>query len=345
MRCFVTGANGFIGSNLVKKLIRSGHSVKALVLPGTNIENIRSTGCEIITGDLLNVTGFEWHLDGMDVIFHLAGRVSDWGRWKDFYSVNVLATKDLVMRAIQHKVRRFVFISSLAIHKPRGYRDGDESAPRDNTDFPYALSKIMVEDFLDSCYLKGLIETVIIRPGVFPFGPEDRTSFTKIAGAMRKGLFGYVNGGRALLCTAYVENLVDGIVLAGVKEIARGQKYIIGDNVKITWRELIELFAKELKVNSPRINIPYSLAKISAMTMEGIFRLLRIKSPPPLTNYRVSLVAKDFYFNSEKAIQELGYLPSVSIEEGVRRTVRWYRSLFPEDELRNQTDQDREDKG
>ncbi len=345
MKVFVTGANGFIGSNLVKKIIQSGHSVKALVLPGTSIDNIKSTGCEIIYGNMLDVHQFENSLEGIDIIFHLAARVSDWGRWKDFYKLNVSATKDLINSAIKHEVKRFVFVSSLAIHKPTGYRNGDENAPRNNTDFPYALSKIMIEDFLDECYIKRVIEPVIIRPGVFPFGPEDYTSFSKIADAMRRGLFGYVNGGKALLCTAYVENLVDGMILAGMKEIARGQKYIIGDNVKITWRELIELFAKELKVKPPRIDIPYFVAKIAAGTMEGIFRLLMIKSPPPLTDYRVSLVAKDFYFNSEKAMKELGYKPSISIEDGVRRTVRWYRSLFPEKELRNKTNQNGEDKG
>lgn len=328
MKVFVTGANGFIGSNLVRKLTRSGHSVKALVLPGTGVKNIKSTNCEIISGNMLNVEQFENSLDDIDVIFHLAAKVSDWGRWKDFYEINVKATKNLINSAIKHKVKRFVFVSSLAIHKPLGYRDGDENAPRDNTGFSYALSKIMIEDFLHECQENGKIEAVIIRPGVFPFGPEDRTSFIKIADAMRKGIFGYVNGGKALLCTAYVENLVEGMVLAGEKEIARGQIYIIGDNVKIRWRDLIELFAKELKVKPPKFNIPYPVAKISAKAIEGIFRLLMIHSSPPLTDYRVSLVAKDFYFSSQKAINELGYKPSVSIEEGVKRTVEWYKSVM-----------------
>jgi nucleoside-diphosphate-sugar epimerase len=327
MNTFVTGANGFIGSNLVKRLTSSGHSVKALVLPGTSIENIKSTSCEIIYGNMLNLSQFEDSLKGIDVIFHLAARVSDWGRWKDFYKINVSATKHLINSAIKHKVKRFVFVSSLAIHKPRGYAKGDENAPRDNVKFSYALSKIMIEDFLNECYSKGLIETTIIRPGVFPFGPEDRTSFYKIARAMEKGYFGYVKGGRALLCTAYVENLVDGMVLAGEKEIAKGQAYIIGDNVKITWRELIELFAKELKVNPPRLSIPYSVAKITANIMEILYKLLFINSPPPLTDYRISLVAKDFYFTSEKAMNELGYKPSIPIHEGIRRTVEWYRGV------------------
>lgn len=328
MNVFVTGANGFIGSNLVKGLTDSGYSVKSLVLPGTSIENIKTTSTDIIYGDILNVNEFEEHLKGIDVIFHLAARVSDWGRWKDFYKLNVEATKNLIHSAIKHRVKRFVFVSSLAIHKPRGYTDGDENAPRDNIKFNYALSKILIEDYLDECYKKNLIETVIIRPGVFPFGPEDRTSFYKIAKAMKYGYFGYVNNGKALLCTAYIENLIQGMILASQKEIAAGKTYIIGDNVKITWRELIELFAKYLNFRLPRINTPYFLAKPIALLMELIFKLLFISSPPPLTDYRVSLVAKDFYFSSDKAIRELGYTPSVPLEEGVKRTVNWYNSLF-----------------
>lgn len=328
MKAFVTGANGFIGSNLVRALIQKKHYVKALVLPGTKIENILNTGCVIIYDNMLNISKFEEHLIDTDVIFHLAARVSDWGRWNDFYKLNVDATKNLINSAIKHNVKRFIFVSSLAIHKPRGYSDGDENAPRDNIKFNYALSKILIEDYLNECYKKGLIETVIIRPGVFPFGPEDRTSFYKIAQAMERGYFGYINGGRALLCTAYVENLVDGMVLAAEKENAAGKTYIIGDNVKIRWRELIELFARYLNVEPPKISIPYFVAKPTAIAMEWTFKFLFISSPPPLTDYRISLVARDFYFSSNKAIRELGYKPHVPIEEGVCRTVKWYKSLF-----------------
>jgi nucleoside-diphosphate-sugar epimerase len=324
MKTFVTGANGFIGSNLVKCLLSRGHEVKGLVLHGTDIKSIENTGCEIIYGDIRRVSEFEKHLEGVDVVFHLAAKVSDWGKWKDFYEINVEGSKSLVESCVRKGVRKFVFISSLAVHKPRGYENGDESAPRDNRNFPYALSKIMVEEFLEECHEKGRIETTIIRPGVFPFGPEDMTSFYKIARAMEKGLFGYVNGGKALLCTAYVENLVYGISLAGEKNEANGKVYVIGDNVKIRWRELTEIFAKHLNVPPPKISLPYFLAKGLAMLMEGLYKTFSIDSPPPLTNYRVSLIAKDFFFSSERAMKELGYLPQVSIEEGVKRTVEWF---------------------
>lgn len=328
MKAFVTGANGFIGSNLVKGLRQKNYSVKSLVLHGTDIKNIENSGCEIVYGNMMNVSEFDSHLEGIETVFHLAARVSDWGKWEDFYKLNVEATKNLINSAIKHKVKRFIFVSSLAIHKPRGYTDGDENAPRDNVKFNYAISKILIEDYLNECFHKNLIESVIIRPGVFPFGPEDRTSFYKIARAMEKGLFGYVNGGKALLCTAYVENLVEGIILASEKENAAGKTYIIGDNIKISWREIIELFAKYLNVNLPKISIPYFVAKPIAIAMEKTFKSLSISTPPPLTDYRISLVAKDFYFSSEKAIKELGYKPTVSLEEGIRKTVNWYHSLL-----------------
>lgn len=324
MKAFVTGANGFIGSNLVKGLVSRGYEVSGLVLYRTSIKSIEKTGCKIIYGDIRRVSDFENHLDRIDVVFHLAAKVSDWGSWKDFYEINVASSKSLIEACVRKGVKRFVFISSLAVHKPKGYENGDESCARDNRNFPYALSKIMVEEFLEECYEKGRIETTIIRPGVFPFGPEDMTSFYKIAKAMEKGFFGYVNGGRSLLCTAYVENFVDGIILAGEKDEARGKIYVIGDNTKITWKELIEIFARHLKISPPKISLPYSLVKVIALSMEGVFKALSISSSPPLTNYRVSLVAKDFFFSSEKAVRELGYIPRVSIDEGVKRTVEWY---------------------
>lgn len=327
MRTFVTGANGFIGSNLVKKLLEKGHSVKALVLPGTDIKNIESSGCEIIHGDILNPHEFEKHLENVQIIFHLAAKVSDWGRWKEFYKINVEGTKKLIRSAVKKGVRRFLFVSSLAVHKPTGYKDGDENAPRNNVNFPYALSKIMIEDFLNECHSKGMIESVIIRPGLFPFGPEDRRTSLRLAQALEKGFFAFVNGGEAFLCTAYVENLAEGIILAGEKDIARGNVYIIGDNVKIRWKELIQLFAQNLNIKPPNFNVPFSLAKTLAVLMETGYKIFAIKSPPPLTTYRISIMAKDFYFNSNKAMRELGYKPSVTLEEGVRRTIEWYRSI------------------
>lgn len=333
MKVFVTGANGFIGSNLVKALVSKGHRVKGLVLKGTDIENIQNSGCDIIYGDIRRISEFERHLEGIDVVFHLAAKVSDWGRWREFYELNFLASKNLVEASIKYGVKRFVFVSSLAVHRPRGYENGDESVPRDNRKFPYALSKILTEEYLETCHEKGMIDTVIIRPGVFPFGPEDRTSFYKIGKAMEKGYFGYVNGGRALLCTAYVENLVEGLILAGEKSEASGKIYVIGDNLRIRWKELIELFAANLGIPPPKFSVPYFLAKPIALFCEGIYRVFRIQSSPPLTDYRVSLVARDFYFSSEKAVRELGYTPSVPLAEGVRRTVRWYNSVNLKEKL------------
>lgn len=324
MNVFITGSNGFIGSHLTAQLIKRGHVVKGLVLPGTATEELRKSGCEAVEGDIRHTASFEKNLAGADVVFHLAARVADWGRWSDFYTVNVDATRKLLDAAVRQGVKRFVLVSSLSIHKATGYSTGDESVPRTNRQNPYSLSKIMAEDIVNEFYYKKLLETVIIRPGLFPFGPGDRTSFYHWAGALKRGKLPFVNKGRSLLCTAYVENLAEGISLAGESAKASGNTYIIADEKPVTWRDFTGLVARMLDVALPSRSIPSGLAMPAAWICEKWYKNFAPSSPPPLTCYRVSVVSKDFYFTPAKAMRELGYTPHIPLEEGVARTVKWY---------------------
>lgn len=327
MTVFVTGANGFIGSNLVKKLVDMGFRVKGLVLEGTNCSVIENSGCEIIFGNILSPETYSFALKGVDVVFHLAAKVSDWGSKEEFELVNVEGTRRLMDECVRRDVRRFVFMSSLAIHKPSNYVDADETAPRDNYDMPYALSKIKGEDLVMEYFNKGKIEVVIIRPGFFPFGPNDMTSFYYIARSIERGIYGYVNGGRAYLSTAYVENLVYGLLLCAEREESKGEVFIIADEVKITWRELTEMIVRELGAKAPFISIPYSLGMGIASFFEFFYNLLGIENAPPLTKYRISVAGHNYHFTSRKAMRLLGYKPIISLEEGIKRTVRWYKGV------------------
>lgn len=333
MKAFVTGANGFIGSNLVKKLVERGYGVKGLVLKGTNSSVIADTGCEILHGDILNPESYSAALKGTDVLFHLAAKVSDWGRKEEFELVNVEGTQRLIEECVRRGVRRFIFISSLAIHKPSNYVDADENTPRNNYSMWYALSKIKGEDLVMEYSQKGKIEGVIIRPGLFPFGPNDMTSFYHIARALQQRIYRCVNKGKAYLSTAYVENLVDGLILSAEREEAKGEVFIIADDVKITWKELTEMIARELGVKPPTMSIPYSIGIVIAKAFEFSYRILKLKSAPPLTTYRIAIAGHSYHFTSKKAKDMLGYVPRVFLKEGIIKTVEWYKGLFQQSSL------------
>jgi len=322
----VTGANGFIGSNLVRLLAEKNWEVRSLVLPGTALAVLEGLPTKILFGDILEPSSLEAAVRGVEVVFHLAALARDWGPREPFMKVNVGGTRNVVEAAAAGGVRRVVLMSSLAVHDYRGHRGAGEDTPLDcPADFHYGRSKIACEALLREAHEKGRIEGVVVRPGVFPFGPNDTTSFAKLAPALEKGIFAFVNDGEARLSTAYVENLCHGLVLAATYGRAAGKTYVIADDVEITWRELFTLFCRELGVKPPRLSVPYPVADAAAAATERLWSVIHPDEEPPLTRYRARVMARDLHFVSRKAKLELGYAPPVDLEEGIRRTVAWYR--------------------
>lgn len=315
MKVLVTGASGFIGSHVVESLVEAGHQVRGLDLG-------KGEG-DWVQGDVTDEEVARRAVQGCDAVCHLAARVGDWGPLQAYERVNVGGTRTLAQAAVVEGVRRFVLVSSLAVHHYRGIDGGTEEEPRDGHIVPYCHSKIGAEDAVRRCDL----EWVVARPGVFPFGPRDRTSFLHLARALEKGGPGVVSGGRAVLCTAYVENLALGLRLCVEHPAAARQVFVLADPWRVTWRELFDRFARELGVAPPWLDAPYGPAMAVAGGLEGLYRALGVERAPPLTRYRVLVAARDCWFSSEKAARILGFAPRVDLEEAVRRTVGWYRSL------------------
>ena len=301
MRCLVTGSRGFIGSHVARTLRERGHEVRDFDLPEC---------------DLLDPAAVARGCEGIDAIFHLAAIPKDHGPPGPILRVNAGGTRALLGAAAARGCRRFLLVSTLAVHRNRGYRRGDETAPRDAWDLPYSRSKILAEDAVRA---SGLPWT-IVRPGVFPFGPGDRTSFLPLARALERGRYGYVDGGRALLGTAYVENLALGMALAAESPRGAGEVFVIGDDAPVTWREISERLADAIGAPRPRLSLPGGLAALVAAACEALLR------DPPLTRYRVQLVRRDFFFTNQKAKRLLGFEPAVGLDEAVARTAAWYRS-------------------
>jgi nucleoside-diphosphate-sugar epimerase len=135
----------------------------------------------------------------------------------------------------------------------------------------------------------------------------------------------YIKGGKKLGAFTYVENLVDGIILAGIRKEAIGQVYIITDGIKLTWRDYFDKLTLALNVPKPWISVHPGLANIFAMLSEFLYRLFRIQTRPLVTRYVVEHLRNDFHFSIEKARKELGYEPKIDIDEAIDRTAKWYK--------------------
>ena len=323
----VTGANGFIGAHVCRTLLAQGIPTRAMVLAGTPAETLKGMDLEIVPADITLAATLPPALKGVSHVFHLAALATDWAPMAAFQRVIHGGTIQMLLASAEAGVQRFVHTSSLAIHAYRGHNGSDETAPLDSTLNGYALAKIDAEKSVRLFHRPGGrlgMETVIIRPGLMPYGPGDTTSFFPMATAIEKGFFGLVNGGRARLCTAYVENLTQGMVLAGRHPAAGGETFILADDEPISWREIAHDVAVGLGVKPPRFSLPYWALWPVVGGMEAIGRATGWKNPP-LTFYRIAVVRKDLVFSNRKAKEQIGFQPKIGLKEGLERTLAWYR--------------------
>src|SRR5690606_28721639 len=153
MNVLVTGAHGFLGSHVTERLLATGDNVTALVSPWGELHNLQriaaAPGLEVIRADLTKQESLKGVCEGIDAVVHAAARVADWGPWDAFYKTNVLATQRLLEEATRAGSKRFLLISSVAVHRYRGFRDADpRTLPRDNEENSYAYSKILAENIV-----------------------------------------------------------------------------------------------------------------------------------------------------------------------------------------------------
>lgn len=322
MHVLVTGAHGFLGSHITDHLLAAGHRVRALVSPWGDTRNLDPSrdheALALVRADLSQEDAVDGLCRGIDAVVHAAARVADWGPWDAFYRTNVLGTRYLLAEAARRGARRFVLLSSVAVHRYRGFVDADpRTVPRDNLRNSYAHSKILAEDLVATA--EGL-DPVIVRPGLWPFGPRDAT-FRKVARALEQGTLPLVGGGDSRLNTAYAENLALGVRLTLERSEASHRVYLIADRGKPSWSEVLGELARLLGERPPRLRLPGTPTKALASGVEAAWGALFPRLEPPVTRYRAGLMSHDVHFSIRHAEAELGYDPPVSWREGLRRSV------------------------
>jgi 2-alkyl-3-oxoalkanoate reductase len=315
----VTGAHGFIGSHLVDALLARGARVRALVTPWGSLERLGGAAdrIEVVRADITS-DPLDEAIRDVEVVYHTAARVAEWGPDDPFVRTNVLGTERLVCAAEAGGVRRFVHVSTVAVHRYRGYRDADpREAPLDGDLNAYARSKAAAERVVAAA---GELEWTIVRPGLWPIGPRD-TTMPRLLGAMRSGLMPLVDGGRAALNTVAVANFVDALLLAATVPAAAGRVYLIADDGAPTWREALGEVAYQAGLAPRWLSLPGAMVAPVAAGVEGLWRMAAPQSPPPLSRYAAALMRRDLHFSDRHARDELGYRPRATWREGVRRAV------------------------
>lgn len=314
----VTGATGFTGQALAKRLAADGHRVHALARAGSSLPE--DAGIVRIEGDLLDRDALDRLVAGADTVFHIAAMYRKEGGYDEFLAVNYEATRALVEACRRAGVRRFVYCSTIGVHGSVADSPSDETAafsPRD----PYQETKLLAEQYCRAEMDRGGLEIVVIRPCAI-YGPGD-TRMLKMFRMVRRGLFFFVGDGAANFHPVYIDDLVDAFVLSMERRDAAGEVFIIGGPRFLPLRDYVGAAARALDRKPPWLHLPYGPLYQLARTVEAVCSPFGLQ--PPLHRRRLTFFKHNRAFTTAKAREKLGYQPKVDLDEGFRRTVSWYR--------------------
>jgi len=323
-KILVTGANGFIGSNLVKRLVLQGYQVHSLVRKSSDLSFLKDVDTTLFYGNINEVDSLKDALKDVEKVYHVAGLAADWGAYELFEKVNFFGTQNLANAAHKAGVKKMVYISTVAFHG-FGKVNMDETFPVDKYLIPYAQTKYLAEEWLWQFQNLTDMKITAVRPGNV-FGINDRTFMLKYIDAMISGKFMEVGKGKSKTCPIFIDNLIDIILLVGEHDKANGEAFIATDGLDINWHTFNTKLADALGVKLPKASIPYVVGYAVAKVYYGTHKFLRFKSEPFLTPYRINNGGKDYHFSIDKLKSYFDYQPKVSLEEAIQKTVDWYRN-------------------
>ncbi|TSI10743.1 NAD(P)-dependent oxidoreductase [Lysinibacillus sp. BW-2-10] len=324
----VSGATGFLGQHVVKRLVNNGFHVTAI---GRNKALAATFPKEVqfIPLSLEDRTGIFKAMENQDYVIHCGALSSVWGKYEDFYQSNVVGTQNMVHAALSTKVKRFVHVSTPSIYF--NLQDRTKVDVKENSSLPnpainfYAKTKRIAEEIVDEAFEKGL-PTITIRPRAL-FGPGDNAIIPRLIKANKQSGVPYIDGARVLTDVTYVENVVDALCLClQSDERTLGKKYNITNGEPVYLCDLLEKVFAVLNEPMKKREMQYEKILRIASLLEQTYRFFHIKKEPIITPYTVTVLGHSQTLNIDAAKQELGYEPRISVEEGILKFAEWWKA-------------------
>jgi dihydroflavonol-4-reductase len=321
MTVLVTGGTGFIGSHVVEVLLNRKHSVRCLVRKSSNLQWLENLPVELVTGDFNNVESLKNAVTGIDIIIHIAGVVAAKNR-EGFFGGNLTATTNLLTAIVKYNpdLKRFLHVSSqTAVGPGKNGKPVDETTPP-NPITTYGESKLAAEEAVLS-YSDKIPVTIVRPPAVY--GPRD-TATLSFFQSVNKGLIPLVGFSPKRVSLVHAYDLARGIVDAALSENTKGKIYFVGSEDIYDWKQIGDVTADAVGRKTLKLPIP----EFFVMGIAGLSGFIsKFKKKPSVLNYEKGkdMIADNWTCSIQAAKKDFGYRQEVSLEEGIKNTLDWYR--------------------
>ena len=321
-KAVITGATGFLGSNLAKKLNSLGFKVVALGRNRQKGSLLQNEGIEFVCADLSDKDEISNALKGARFVFHCAAKSSLWGRYKDFYNSNVLGTKNMLDLAKKSGAERFIHVSTPSIYfdfKDRFNIKEDEKLPEQFVN-NYAQTKYLAEIEADKAFKDGL-NVITIRPrGIY--GTGDTALIPRLIRANQEKFIPKTVKDDILIDITHVQNVVESLICAMKADaVCFGKKYNITDGTPVHFYKMLEELLAGLGYSLNVKNLNYSKTAFLAGVMENFYKTFLPDIEPVFTKYYLGLLSFNMTLDIKKAREELGYTPLFSTKEGIKKVI------------------------
>jgi dihydroflavonol-4-reductase len=324
MKCFVTGATGFLGSHVARRLLARGADLRLLVRSTSRTDNIDDLPAEHVVGDLRDLESLRKGMAGCEFVFHVAADYRLWAQHgQELYDSNVQGTRNILQAARDAGVRRVVYTSSVAtMGFGNNGRVTDEGTPvsLDNMIGDYKRSKFMAERLVIEAGQAG--QNVVMVNPTTPIGERDikpTPTGRIVVDFLRRKFPAYVDTGLNLVD---VVDCAEGHLLAMEKAVP-GERYILGgENLRL--KQILDKLAAITGLSSPKVKLPYAMAYATGVVDTLLTGTIR-KREPRVTLDSVRMGRKKMFVTSAKAERELGWNPR-PVDDALRRAVEWFQA-------------------
>ena len=319
----VTGANGFVGSHLVDLLLEQNFKVRCIVRKTSNLKWLINKDIEIYDTGLFDNEGLRKAFKDAEYIFHVAGVVKS-KRPEGYFKGNVETTRNLLETALEYKqkIKRVLIVSSSTAAGP----SLDEKPVNEKSEChpitTYGRSKL-AEEKLAQTYMDRIPITICRAPAVYGERDTEILIFFK---TFDKGLMTTIGFDKKLVSLIHVCDLVNGFLLAALNDKAAGEVYFISSEKYYTWQEVGEVTSNIMKKNPVKVKVPHSVV-FSIAAIAQFFAMFN-HNPATLNIEKAKDITQKLWIcDTGKAIRDLTYHQKISIEEGIKRTVEWYKEM------------------